>query len=68
VNRVIREIGPINSDAPAFPLAANAISAIRKQVEGGGSGDFTPLWCGQNSSGCKEISAAELTRELAADL
>ncbi len=68
VNRVIREIGPINCDAPAFPLAANAISCIRKQAEGDGSGDFTPLWCGQNSSGCKEISAAELTRELAADL
>jgi nitronate monooxygenase len=48
-------------------LAAAAITAIRKQAESGGSADFTPLWCGQNSTGCKKISAAELTRELAAD-
>jgi len=68
VNRVIREMGPISNDTPAFPLAAAAIAAIRKQAEGGGSGDFTPLWCGQNASGCKEISAADLTRELVADL
>jgi NAD(P)H-dependent flavin oxidoreductase YrpB (nitropropane dioxygenase family) len=25
-------------------------------------------WCGQNATGCKQIPAAELTRELAADL
>ncbi|HEB28063.1 MAG TPA: nitronate monooxygenase [Porticoccus sp.] len=68
VNRVIREIGPINNDTPEFPLAATAITALRKQAEQGGSGDFSPLWCGQNASGCKEISAAELTRGLAADL
>lgn len=68
VNRIVREIGPINSDAPEFPLAAAAIAAIRKQAEGGGSGEFTPLWCGQNASGCKEISATELTRQLVADL
>jgi nitronate monooxygenase len=47
---------------------------IAQGLEAGGhrgiflSGDFTPRWCGQNSSGWKEISAAELTRELAADL
>lgn len=68
VNRVIREIGPISSDTPGFPLAATAITAIRKLAEDRGSGDFTPLWCGQNATGCKEISAAQLTRELAADL
>lgn len=68
VNRVIREIGPLNNVAPEFPLASTAISALRKQAEGNGSGDFSPLWCGQNATGCKEISATELTRELAADL
>ena len=68
VNRVIREIGPINGDAPEFPLASTAITALRKQAENNGAGDFSPLWCGQNATGCKEISAAELTRELAANL
>ncbi|MFT4519114.1 MAG: nitronate monooxygenase [Halioglobus sp.] len=65
VNRSIRVLGPISSTAPEFPLAAAAISAIRKEAEAAGSGDFTPLWCGQNASGCEEVSAAVLTRQLA---
>jgi nitronate monooxygenase len=65
VNRVMRELGPINPHAPAFPLATTAIAPLRTQAESQGSGDFSPLWAGQNVSGCKNISAAELTRELA---
>ncbi|MBV1931306.1 MAG: nitronate monooxygenase [Porticoccaceae bacterium] len=68
VNRVIRELGPMNPATPEFPLAGTAISALRKQAEGSGSGDFTPLWCGQNTSGCREVSASELTKGLAAGL
>ncbi len=68
VNRVMNEIGPISSAAPAFPLAASAIAPLRARAESGGSSDFSPLWCGQNVSGCKEIPAADLTRELAAGL
>jgi hypothetical protein len=30
-----------------------------------GSGDFSPLWAGQNVSGCKAVPAGILTRELA---
>ena len=68
VNRVMNEVGPISSAAPAFPLAASAMAPLRARAESRGSPDFSPLWCGQNASGCREISAAELTRELAADL
>jgi nitronate monooxygenase len=68
VNRIMRELGPINAAAPAFPLAAAAIAPLRARAENQGSGDFSPLWCGQNASGCKEVPAGELTRELAADL
>jgi nitronate monooxygenase len=68
VNRITRELGPISTSAPAFPLAAAAIAPLRARAEGQGSGDFSPLWCGQNASGCKGIPAAELTRELAAGL
>jgi nitronate monooxygenase len=68
VNRVIREVGPISAAAPAFPSAASAIAPLRTHAEGLGSGDFSPLWAGQNASGCKEIPAAQLTRELAAEL
>jgi nitronate monooxygenase len=64
VNRLIRELGPISPAAPAFPLATAAIAPLRTKAESQGSGDFTPLWAGQNASGCKSIGAAELTREL----
>lgn len=68
VNRIIKELGPINSAAPAFPLATAAIAPLRASAESKGSGDFSPLWSGQNASGCKEISAVQLTRELAASI
>lgn len=66
LNRVVRELGPMSGAAPAFPLAAAAIMPLRAKAESLGSGDFSPLWAGQNTTGCKEISAAALTRELAA--
>jgi nitronate monooxygenase len=64
MNRLMAELGPINEAAPAFPLAADALGPLRKKAESLGSGDFSPLWAGQNTSGCKEISAAALTRAL----
>jgi nitronate monooxygenase len=66
VNRIIREVGPLSAAPPPFPLAAAAIAPLRAKAESQGSGDFSPLWAGQNASGCKAIPAAELTRELAA--
>lgn len=61
VNRIMREIGPISPTAPMFPLATAAIAPLRAKAESQGSSDFSPLWAGQNTSGCKEISASELT-------
>jgi len=68
VNRVMRELGPMSAAAPEFPLAAAAIAPLRAKAESLGLGDFSPLWAGENVSGCKEIPAADLTRELAAGL
>jgi len=68
VNRIMKEIGPMSALAPAFPLAGAAIAPLRAKAESLGRGDFSPLWSGQNASGCKEIPAANLTRELAAGL
>jgi nitronate monooxygenase len=68
VNRLIREVGPISPTAPAFPLAASAIAPLRARAESQGSGDFSPLWSGQNATGCRELPAAQLTQELAAEL
>ncbi|HEY0748752.1 MAG TPA: nitronate monooxygenase [Steroidobacteraceae bacterium] len=64
VNRLMAELGPINAAAPAFPLASHALVSLRKKAESLGVGDFSPLWCGQNASGCREISAGALTRTL----
>jgi nitronate monooxygenase len=64
MNRLMAELGPINDAAPAFPLAADALAPLRKKAESLNRGDFSPLWAGQNISGCREISAAELTRAL----
>lgn len=68
VNRIMKELGPISTAAPEFPLATAAIAPLRAKAESQGSGDFSPLWSGQNASGCKEVPAGELTRELAAAL
>lgn len=68
VNHVMKELGAISDAAPAFPLAASAIAPLRARAESEGSGDFSPLWSGQNASGCREVPAARLTRELAANL
>ena len=65
VNRVMRELGPMNDDVPPFPLAAPAIAPLRAQAEGRGSGDFSPLWAGQNASGCRAVAAATLTQTMA---
>ncbi|MEO5863049.1 MAG: nitronate monooxygenase [Burkholderiales bacterium] len=65
VNRVMRTLGPINPAAPEFPLATSAIAPLRAKAEAQGSGNFSPLWSGQNATGCKETGAGELTRELA---
>ena len=65
VNRIIRELGPMGSVVPGFPLATAAIAPLRAHAEKLGSGDFSPLWAGQNVSGCREVSAQELTLGLA---
>ena len=65
VNRLMREQGPMTRRVPEFPLASTAITALRKAAEAQGSSDFSPLWAGQNVTGCREIPAAALLRLLA---
>ncbi len=62
VNRLMREVP--DGVAPAFPFASAAIGPLRAAAEARGSGDFSPLWCGQNASGCRAASAAEITHGL----
>jgi nitronate monooxygenase len=68
MNRLMRELGPLNPAAPAFPLATSAMAPLRARAESHGSTDFTPLWSGQNASHCSSAPAAEVTRALARGL
>lgn len=66
VNRLMRELGPVNVAAPAFPLASAAVAPLRAAAERRDRGDFSPLWAGQNATGCRDVPAADVTRALAA--
>lgn len=66
VNRLMRELGPLSGQAPAFPLATAGMAPLRAAAEARGSADFSPLWSGQNASGCRSASAQDITRELIA--
>lgn len=65
VNRLMRELGPLSPSAPPFPTATAAIAPLRAKAEAAGSGDFSPLWSGQNPTGVKPVGAAVMTAELA---
>ncbi|EKO3507842.1 nitronate monooxygenase [Vibrio fluvialis] len=67
VNRAMRDLNYLSSLAPQFPYASAEMSALRTLAEQQGRDDFTPLWCGQNTSGCIAISASELTLLLATE-
>jgi nitronate monooxygenase len=64
-NRVMREVGPILPDAPAFPHAATGLAPLKVAAEKLGRVDFTNLWAGQAIALGREMPAAELTRTLA---
>jgi nitronate monooxygenase len=67
INRLIDEVGAISEDAPAFPLAAAAITPLRAAAESQGSSDFTSLWAGQAAALARDLPAGELTEVFAAD-
>src|SRR5262249_361016 len=66
-NRLMREIGPMSDLVPEFPLAAAQLAPLRAKSAMAGSTDFTPLWSGQAARLGRELSAAELTEQLAAE-
>lgn len=66
-NRLMREVGPVSPDAPAFPHAATALAPLKGAAEKLGRVDFTNLWAGQSVALGRQIGAADLTRALAAE-
>ncbi|MFB3301846.1 NAD(P)H-dependent flavin oxidoreductase [Pseudomonas sp. AMR01] len=61
VNRVMRELGAINAEAPAFPTSGGALMPLKARDEAG----FSNLWSGQALRLGKDISTYDLTRQLA---
>ena len=66
-NRIMREVGPLSTDAPRFPLAGGGLIPLRKVSEAAGSGDFSNMWAGQAARLGAEMPAGELTRKLASE-
>ena len=62
VNRLMHDLGPMSTIAPAFPLATNAIAPLRAAAEAKGDAGFSPLWAGQHAVTGPVHSARELTR------
>jgi nitronate monooxygenase len=67
VNRIVRELGPMAKEVPAFPLAIGALQPMSTKAKSDGSGDFTPFWSGQAASLGRELPANDLTRLLATE-
>ena len=67
VNRVVRQIGLIAGEVPAFPLPNAALAALREKAEEQGSTDFSALYAGQAAPLGRELSAKEFTLTLAVE-
>jgi nitronate monooxygenase len=69
VNRLMRDLGALRDDVPAFPLASAALAPLRAEAEKRGSGDFSALWAGERFGRCQDgLPAADLTGRLVSRL
>ena len=64
VNKFMQDMGPLNPEAPAFPLATAAVAPLRAAAEAKGLTDYSPLWSGQNASDCEALPAADIAHKL----
>jgi nitronate monooxygenase len=63
-NRLMRELGPMRDEVPAFPYASNALAPLRAHAETEGRGDYSPLWAGAGAARVRAMGAEALTRAL----
>lgn len=63
-NRMVRELGPISSDAPDFPFGFAAVSRLWREAERRGTPDFSPHYCGQAAPLGRNCSTANLLENL----
>ena len=64
-NRLMRELGPMNTLAPRFPLAGGALMPLRAITDAQGNADFSNLWSGQALRLGRHMPAGELTQDIA---
>lgn len=65
--RLMREIGPMSEEAPAFPAAGGALTPLKIKAEADGRSDYSYQWSGQAARLAPHLPAGELTRALAED-
>ncbi len=65
MNRLIREMGPIAPDLPAFPTPMAALAPIRAEAQRRNNADFTPFWAGKGFASIRNVGAGEFTSALA---
>lgn len=63
-NRVMQELGAMPEQAPPFPYASIAMTALRAKAEAKGDSGFSPLWCGERFIVREGINAQQITRLL----
>jgi nitronate monooxygenase len=63
-NRVMQELGVMPEQAPPFPYASIAMTALRAKAEAKGDSGFSPLWCGERFIVREGINAQQITRLL----
>jgi len=66
-NRLMRDLGPLRAEAPAFPYASNALAPLRAKAEAAGRGDYSPLWAGTGAPRVAPSDAEALTHRIARD-
>ena len=67
LNRVMKDIGPMNGTAPPFPLAGTDLADLKSASEKISKTDFSSLWSGQASrlgNSKTGMSAQQLTLDL----
>jgi nitronate monooxygenase len=66
-NRLMRELGTMRTEAPAYPYASNALAPLRAKAEADGRGDYSPLWAGTGAARVRAMGAEALTEMLAVE-
>lgn len=64
VTRIMRELGPLSSQAPVFPTASAWLDPVRLAFEKEGRDDLSMLWAGESAALAREEGAQALTKRM----